>query len=166
MFNKKVFIILVIFLNIFFVNNVSAVEFKLTDVNGKVHTQKDYEGKFLIVNYWATWCPPCLVEIPAFVKFKEKYKDKVEILGLNYQEISSKRLEDFIDSHFINYPIFPFNLVGNDFTQFDNVRAMPTTLVYDEKGKLIDKFLGEMNIEDLEKAIKPKKSFFGSLFLD
>ncbi len=165
MFNKKVIIILFIVLNIFFVSNASAVKFTLTDVNGKIHTQKDYKGKILIVNYWATWCPPCLVEIPAFIKFREKYKDTVEILGLNYQDISSEALNNFIDSHFINYPIFP-SIVENDFKQFDEVRAMPTTIIYGKNGGIIEKFLGELNFQDLENAITPKKSFLESIYSD
>lgn len=161
--NKKMLIILLTLLNIFFVSNANAIKFTLTDVNGKIHTQEDYKGKFLIVNYWATWCPPCLVEIPAFVKFREKHKDKVEILGLNYQDISPKRLESFIESHFINYPVFP-SIIENDFKQFDEVRAMPTTIIYGKDGGIIEKFLGELNFQDLEKAIGPKKSFLDNLF--
>ena len=156
--NKKILIILFLFSNIFFVSNASAIKFKLTDINGKIHTQENYKGKILIVNYWATWCPPCLVEIPAFIKFREKYKDKVEILGLNYQDISPESLNSFIESHFINYPIFP-SIIENDFKQFDEVRAMPTTIIYGTDGGIIEKFLGELSFQDLENAIQSKKYF-------
>jgi len=60
--------------------------FSIVDLNGNTHTNNSVKGKYLVVNFWATWCPPCLKEIPAFVEFYEKHADKVQILGLDYEE--------------------------------------------------------------------------------
>ena len=61
--------------------SIPEVKFELTDTNGKIFTEKNTRGKYLVLNFWATWCTPCLKEIPAFVEFYKENSDHVEILG-------------------------------------------------------------------------------------
>ncbi|BBB24336.1 thioredoxin [Isorropodon fossajaponicum endosymbiont JTNG4] len=129
-------------------------DFSLTDLNGNVHTNKSTQGKYLVVNFWATWCPPCLKEIPAFVEFYEKNKDKVLILGLDYEQADKAAIIEFTDTFMVNYPIILFDdKNGAQFTKFGEVLGMPTTYIYGPNGNLVDYQMGEMDMMALEKTI-------------
>ena len=71
------------------------VEFSLTDMDGKVHTLSDYQGKWVIVNYWATWCPPCLEEIPDLVDLYEENRDTIVVLGIAFEEVDMTNIKAF-----------------------------------------------------------------------
>lgn len=135
-------------------NSMTVPDFSLTDTEGNQHTDESTKGKYLIVNFWASWCPPCLKEIPAFVEFYEKNQDKVLILGLDYEQTDQQAIADFTDQFMVNYPIILFDKEnGPQFSEFGDILGMPTTYIYDPKGNLIDSHMGEMNIADLEKII-------------
>ena len=133
---------------------IIAPSFSLIDTHGNTHTNQSTQGKYLVVNFWATWCPPCLKEIPAFVEFYENNKDRVLILGLDYEQADKKAIEEFTDTFMVNYPIVLFDEHnGPQFPNFGEVIGMPTTYVYGPKGKLVDFKMGEMDIESLKGAI-------------
>ncbi len=133
---------------------IKAPDFSLTDLNGNVHTNKSTQGKYLVVNFWATWCPPCLKEIPAFVEFYEKNKDKVLILGLDYEHADKAAIVEFTDTFMVNYPIILFDdKNGAQFKNFGEVLGMPTTYIFGPNGNLVDYHIGEMDMLALEKAI-------------
>ncbi|SFV58601.1 Cytochrome c-type biogenesis protein ResA [hydrothermal vent metagenome] len=140
----------------FLISSAQALEFELLDLSGNTHTQKNYPNKYLIVNFWATWCPPCLKEIPLFVKFQKEHTNKVQFLGINAQDITVKNLKKFIKEHNINYPIFPYN--SQNAIQFKKIVGLPTTYIYSPQGKLIKTFVGEVRELDLINIIKHKKS--------
>jgi thiol-disulfide isomerase/thioredoxin len=73
--------------------NTQLPQFSVVDINGKTHNNNTVKGKYLVVNFWATWCPPCLKEIPAFVDFYEKHSDKVEILGMDYEQADVDKIK-------------------------------------------------------------------------
>ena len=128
-------------------------EFSVLDINGKTHNNDTVKGKYLVVNFWATWCPPCLKEIPAFVDFYSKNSDRVEILGMDYEQANVDKIIDFTDSFMVNYPIVLAD--GNnrkEFEKFGEIIGMPTTYIYAPNGSLVDYFMGEVNIKTLEKA--------------
>ncbi|ABL02101.1 Redoxin domain protein [Candidatus Ruthia magnifica str. Cm (Calyptogena magnifica)] len=133
---------------------IKVPDFSLTDLNGNIHTNKSTLGKYLVVNFWATWCPPCLKEIPDFVKFYEKNKDKVLILGLDYEQAGKAAIIEFTDTFMVNYPIILFDDKNYaQFKKFDEILGMPTTYIYGPNGNLVDYQMGEMDMMALEKAI-------------
>ena len=90
--------------------------FELTDTNGNIYTEKNTLGKYLVVNFWATWCTPCLKEIPALVKFYNENSGHVEILGLDFEPVDLPVIDDFTERFSINYPLVLFH--KNNETEF------------------------------------------------
>jgi len=136
------------------VGTPAKLAFELVDMNGTVYTQSDTAGKYLIINFWATWCPPCLKEIPAFVEFYNNYSEKVEILGLNYEGMDFEAVNTFKERFNVNYPIILY--AGNnevEYSKFGDLVGMPTTLIYNPKGELLHTFIGEIGIEELMQFI-------------
>jgi thiol-disulfide isomerase/thioredoxin len=133
---------------------ITLPDFSLTDMQGNIYTNKSTKGKYLVINFWATWCPPCLNEIPAFVEFYENNKDTVLILGLDYENADKKAINKFTDSFMVNYPIILFDEKNaTQFKKFGEVLGMPTTYIYNPKGQLVDFKMGEMDIKSLQKSI-------------
>ena len=130
--------------------------FELIDIKGNVFTEKNTEGKYLVVNFWATWCTPCLKEIPAFVKFYKENSEYVEILGLDFEPVNIEVINDFIERFNINYPIVLYDHRNDsEYSNFGEILGMPTTQIFSPEGELLQTFMGEVTIEDLNKFIKP-----------
>jgi len=136
---------------------VQLPEFSVIDMQGKIHNNDTVKGKYLVVNFWATWCPPCLKEIPDFVEFYSAHSDKVEILGMDYERANKEKVAEFTDTFMVNYPII-LETASNQpaFKKFGEISGMPTTFVYAPDGSLVNYFIGEINIKTLEKTIKVK----------
>ena len=135
---------------------VPEVTFTLTDTKGSVFTEKNTRGKYLVVNFWATWCTPCLKEIPAFVEFYNKNSSHVEILGLDYEPVNLPVINEFVERFSINYPIILYTDTNDsEYSKFGEIVGMPTTLIYSPDGELIRTFMGAVTIEDLDKYISP-----------
>ncbi len=129
-----------------------APNFELPDVNGKKVRLSDFKGKVIILDFWATWCPPCRAEIPGFIELYNKYKDKgVVVIGISLDEGGLRDVLPFIREFGVNYPI----LIGNyKVTQdYGGIRGIPTTFVIDKKGNIRAKYVGYRPKEVFERDI-------------
>jgi len=119
------------------------VDFSLPDMSGKMHKLSDYRGKWVVVNYWATWCPPCLSEIPELVEFHEERKDKdAVVLGVNFETISTKALRQFSEEYFMNYPVLLSKPgPGSD---LGPIPGLPTTYLISPEGEIVARQVGEV----------------------
>ena len=136
--------------------SVPEISFSLTDTKGVIFTEKNTRGKYLVINFWATWCTPCLKEIPAFVKFYEENSDHVEILGLDFEPVDLEVINDYVGRFSINYPIVLYNEDNDsEYSNFGEIIGMPTTQIYSPEGELLHTFMGEITIDDLSEFIVP-----------
>ena len=133
----------------------AAENFTLIDARGQTHSLERYRGKWLIVNFWATWCPPCLEEIPDLVALKEARKD-VEVIGIAMEFQDEKQVLQFAEGMFVNYPI----VLGDRKTseRIGRVDGLPTTFIYDPQGRLADRRVGKISRKQLERLIAGKKT--------
>ena len=130
-----------------------AIDFELSDINGKQHKLSDYRGKWVIVNFWATWCPPCLDEIPELIEFHQEHKDKdAVVLGLNHEQVDLDYLKEFVEQSFINYPVLL--AVPGQKLPFGTLRGLPTTVLVSPEGVAVVKRTGTVSKQDLESTIK------------
>lgn len=130
-----------------------APDFTLKDINGNAMSLGDFKGKVVILDFWATWCPPCREEIPHFKELYTQYKEKgLEIIGVALDDGGLQDVKPFAEENGINYPI----LLGNDKVTRDygGIKGIPTTFVIDRQGNIIEKFLGYRQKEVFEKIIK------------
>lgn len=126
------------------------VDFSLPDVQGGQRSLSEFRGKWVVVNYWATWCPPCLEEIPDLVAFHERHQGKdAVVLGINYEDIPQEQLRAFVDEYFISYPV-----LRNGDIQPPNERlavgGLPTTYIISPDGVPVARQIGTITGADIE----------------
>jgi thiol-disulfide isomerase/thioredoxin len=122
-----------------------------TDTTGMAYTRASLAGKVVLVNFWATWCPPCKAEIPDLSKAYEKYKAKgVVFLGVMTDSNSpdSQQLLNFQSDFNMTYPIVRAN--SDLMVAFNYPDQLPTTLIYDRSGKQVSRHIGGLNERELE----------------
>lgn len=124
-------------------------------LDGKNVKLSDYKGKWVIVNYWATWCPPCRMEIPELEMFYEKHKDKdAVVLGVNYETGDVKHVQDFARQQMVSYPIVREKGGANGrSTVFGPLKGLPTTYMVTPKGEVVAARTGMVDQKMLEDFI-------------
>ncbi len=117
------------------------LDFALKDSTGKTVKLSDYRGKVVLLNFWATWCAPCKVEIPWFVEFQKTYKEHdFAVLGVSMDEDGWDSVRPYMAEHKLNYPV----VVGGDTIErmFGGVDDLPTTFLVDRDGHIVKKHVG------------------------
>ncbi|MCU7904899.1 MAG: TlpA family protein disulfide reductase [Candidatus Thiodiazotropha sp. (ex Epidulcina cf. delphinae)] len=131
------------------------VDFELQGLDGKKYRLSDYRGKWVLVNYWATWCPPCLEELPELEIFHNTHKDKdAVVLGVAMERIDPSRLKTFVDEQFLSYPILLTKPAAS--TELGRVPGLPTSFLVDPEGELVARQVGPLTLDDLEAFIDGK----------
>lgn len=125
-----------------------APDFKISDLEGKIHTLSDYRGKILLINFWATWCPPCRAEIPDFIEVYAAEKNNgLALLGLSVDDLSASELLTFVRRFKINYPIAL--ATPEIIRQFQPGQYIPTTIFIDKNGQIRHKHVGLLDKKTL-----------------
>jgi peroxiredoxin len=130
-----------------------APDFTLQSLEGKTVRLSDYRGKPVVLNFWATWCEPCKVEMPWFVDLQRQYGPAgVQFLGVAMDDASTKEIAAFAESMKVNYPI----LIGKDSVgdDYGGVQFLPETFYIDRTGKVVDKAFGLKGRGEIEDNIK------------
>lgn len=123
------------------ISDDKAPNFTLKSVDGKVISLSDYKDKVVIIDFWATWCPPCRKGIPDLISIQKEFKKEVVIIGISLDgEKTIKDVPAFVKSYGINYPIvYGDEKVVNSYGGIDGI---PTAFVIDKKGNVVDKHVG------------------------
>jgi peroxiredoxin len=130
-----------------------APDFALKDANSRMIHLSDYQGKVVLLDFWATWCGPCGEEIPWFMEFQRKYKDRgFEVLGVSMDDDGWKAINPFVALKKINYRV----VLGDDATgdMYGGLEALPTTFLIDRNGRIASVHVGLASRKDFENGIE------------
>ncbi|MGA9851969.1 MAG: TlpA disulfide reductase family protein [Gammaproteobacteria bacterium] len=134
-----------------------ALALSLDDLSGKSHTLADWHGKVLLVNFWATWCPPCREEIPLLVKLQAKYAAQgLQVVGIATDEQSEQDVRSFVKQMVVNYPIL---MSDNQSAQIISAMGgtfigLPVTLLLDRDGKVFKIHSGQLEPQEAENLVR------------
>ncbi|MBI2816824.1 MAG: TlpA family protein disulfide reductase [Acidobacteria bacterium] len=121
-------------------NPLPVPAFKLKDLDGNTISSSDWRGKVVLLNFWATWCPPCREEIPDLIRLQQKYQGKLQIIGLSDDTGPVEHVKSFVREAKINYPV----AIASPELQakFGGIMGLPTSFVVDTEGKVVQKHIG------------------------
>ena len=126
----------------------------LRDINGRSFTLSDYRGKVVLLNFWATWCPPCRAETPELVKWSREYRGQgLQVIGVTYPPQKLREVRRFVRSAKVNYPV----ALGTKEMKllFSQSETLPLTIVIGKDGRIRDIIEGILLPEEFEQKIKP-----------
>lgn len=133
----------------------AAAGFTFQDTQGRQHSLAGYKGKWVLVNFWATWCPPCLEEIPDLIALHDKHKDTdLVVLGVAMDYRSGQQVKDFADQMFVSYPV----ILGTQASaaQVGALSGLPTTYLFNPQGKMVAYNVGAITRKAVESYITKK----------
>ncbi len=134
---------------------LNAHAFTYTDTKGKTQSLEQYKGKWVLVNFWATWCPPCLEEIPDLVALHENKKNNLVVIGVAMDYRDPKEVLRFSDQMMISYPM----VLGDPklAAQVGAIPGLPTTYLFNPQGKQVAYNVGAVTRDAIERYIRNKK---------
>ena len=133
--------------------SAKAPTWELRDLDGKLVKSSDFDGKVVVLDFWATWCPPCKAEIPGFIELQRTYGDRgLVVVGVSVDEEGSAVVKRFMTQFGMNYPV-----VLGDMGLMQNFggTAIPTTVIIDRSGNVVARHVGFTSKETFEAEIKP-----------
>ena len=134
-----------------------AVDYELPDLNDQMQSLDQYKGKWVVVNYWATWCSTCAKELPDLISLYEDNKaGDIAVVGINFEIIGLDRLKNFVTKQSIPYTVFRTEPVR--MTPLGSVPALPATYIIDPNGEVVAGQIGIVTQKDLEEFIEGKKA--------
>ena len=129
------------------------VDFTLPDIHGNIHSLSDYRGQWVIVNFWATWCAPCIKEIPELIEVS-KLTDPVTpvVIGIDFEEIETSQLLEFVDALKMDYLVL--RIGETPLVPFEPLKGMPTTFIVSPDGKIVFRKIAAVTKEILIKELE------------
>jgi len=133
-----------------------APDFSLPSIDGKIVRLSDYEGKVVILDFWATWCRPCVMEMPSFVQLMKKYSGQpFAVIGVDLdRRVSKEGIKSFLKSHNINYTIVMGMSERSVLERFGGIPAIPTAFIIDKNGYIRQKLVGYHQLDVFDSIVK------------
>src|SRR5205823_3700215 len=136
----------------FFRNPAAVPEVAMRDLDGRSITPASLSGKVVLVNFWATWCPPCRAEIPDLVALQARYGDKVQVIGVSQDEGSVEVVKRFAAEQHMNYPIVMMTPELEH--AFPGISALPTSFVLNRESRVVQRHVGMLNAVITEQEVR------------
>ena len=144
------------------VKGQQAPQFSLKSLDGKTVQLADYKGKAVLLNFWATFCQPCKIEMPWFVDLQNKYgPEGLQVIGVSMDDASETDIAKFAQKLGVNYPI----VIGQESTSeaYGGIPFLPTTFYISRDGKVVDKVFGLKGKSEIEESVKKALSGGGAV---
>lgn len=133
-------------------NPQPAPPFLVNDINGNVISTADWTGKIVVLNFWATWCPPCREEIPELIALADRYKDRLVVIGVSMDDSDPAEVKQFAQAMKMTYPIVMAS--REMISEYGGVPALPTSFVINKEGRIVQKHVGLFPTEVYEGEIR------------
>jgi len=133
-------------------------DFTLPDLDGDAHSLSDYRGKWVLVNYWATWCPPCLEELPELEVFHSNADGRAVVLGVNMEAIGHERLRAFVEEQFLSFPILVASERPTREQLIGPVDGLPTSYLITPSGEVVARQVGQITAKAINAFIDSYES--------
>lgn len=148
---RTLFLSLILGLNAAVVFANETIDYELRDLAGNLHRVSDYRGKWLVINFWATWCPPCIKEMPELERFFQENKDRAHMWGVTFEDNGLEKIREFVKRLGVTYPILGY--AQDPLTGYGSVTVLPTTFIIDPKGLFFHRFEGPITAQDISNVI-------------
>jgi thiol-disulfide isomerase/thioredoxin len=127
-------------------------DYQLHDLQGRLHKASDQQGKWLVINFWATWCAPCLKELPELERFYQQNKTTAQLWGVTFEDNDKASIVEFVERLGLTFPILGY---GEDpLTGYGEVRVLPTTFLINPEGLFQHRFEGPITAQDIVNKIE------------
>lgn len=129
----------------------AGIDFSLEDLDGQTVKLSDYRGRWVVVNFWASWCPPCVRELPELARFQRDNPD-VQVLGINFEESTVEESRQFIQRFDLNFP--NLKIGTTPLVPFEPLEGLPTTAIVSPAGEIVERHMGPVTAENLQAILR------------
>ncbi|MGB5649217.1 MAG: TlpA disulfide reductase family protein [Sedimenticolaceae bacterium] len=126
------------------------VDFTLKDLDGEPVSLSDFRGRWVVINFWASWCSPCVRELPELVLYQQRNPD-VQVIGINFEETSSDESRGFLAQFDMNFP--NLKIAKKPLVPFEPLEGLPTTAIVNPAGEMVERHMGPVTANHLQAII-------------
>ena len=127
--------------------NANALQYTLQDLQGKAQSLSQYRDRWVIVNFWATWCGPCIREIPELMAFAASYPDEVYVVGIAFEKTPVDEIRSFVGELGVSYPVL---VIGEQpLVPMEPLKGLPSTFLISPKGQVVHSHVGPVTADQL-----------------